>query len=95
MIDKLIEQELEKANKKFPKFNSKHEAYGVLAEEMHEAILEIDDIIEGIQEDYFKEMCGNKGSSETLSFLSIAVKRSIEELIQVGAMIKKAMEVER
>jgi len=54
VLKKLIENELKAANTKFPPFNSRHEAYGVLKEEYEEIKEEIDDIGIGILKDYWK-----------------------------------------
>jgi hypothetical protein len=43
-IERLIEIELEEANKKFSPFSSRHEAYGVLLEEYEEMKAEIEEI---------------------------------------------------
>lgn len=54
VLEKLIENELKAANNKFPPFQSRHEAYGVLLEEYEEIKEEIDDIGTGIIKDYWK-----------------------------------------
>lgn len=56
VLEKLIENELKAVNKKFPPFASRHEAYGVLKEEMEELFTEIEDIKIGILDDYW-ELC--------------------------------------
>jgi hypothetical protein len=93
----LFENELREANKEFPLFQSRHEAYGVMKEELEEVIEEIKDIEIGILEDYWK-LCRNsknkqhndKNCNILLNCLESAIICSMKELIQLGAMVKKA-----
>jgi hypothetical protein len=95
VLKKLIENELKAANDKFPPFQSRHEAYGVLLEEYEELSAEIDDIGTGILKNYWR-LCreSKKRDSEEakklLEALEAAINCSFKELIQLGAMIQKA-----
>jgi hypothetical protein len=99
VLKKLIENELKAANDKFPPFQSRHEAYGVLLEEYEELSAEIDDIGTGILKNYWR-LCreSKKRDSEEakklLEALEAAINCSFQELIQLGAMIQKAKELE-
>lgn len=98
MIYKLIQEELEKANKKFPAFASRHEAYAVMKEELEEALDNLESLIETLHDEYW--MCTKLDKTEqvtthTLKCMGIDCSKAIEELIQVGAMIEKAKEVEK
>lgn len=98
VIKKLIAEELEKANKKFRKFNSCHEAYGVLKEEIEELLIEVKNI-QYFLEKYW-ERCKN---SKDITYNDIFIMleefnnvgyKALLELIQVNAMIRKTHEYE-
>lgn len=100
LIELLILDELKKANNKFPQFQSRHEAWAVILEELEESQDEIDLLTKGILKDYWK-LCRkdkNKDLYNSAMFILEALqkklKESIRELIQVGAMIKKSMQFE-
>jgi hypothetical protein len=100
VLKKLIENELKAANDKFPPFHSRHEAYSVLLEEYQEFKEEIDDIGEGILVDYWKLCRGSKNFSHEeakrlLDCLETAINCAFKELIQLGAMVKKAKNLEK
>lgn len=99
MINELINIELIKANRKFPLFQSRHEAYGVILEELEELESEIKDIRIGILVDYWQKYCKNSKANlpninNLLDCLSSGIKCAINELIQLGAMIEKAKMLE-
>lgn len=94
-ITKLIKEELNNANKKFPQFQSKHEAYAIMKEELEEVIEELNQLSKGVLNDYWSLCRNSKQDNEvkttkTLAVLSLKCLNSIHELIQVGAMIEKA-----
>jgi hypothetical protein len=96
-ISSLIQHELYEANEKFPQFQSRHEAFAVILEEFEEASNEIEDIETGIIEDYWDFCKGSKnhepGCDEIINFLDCldaGIMCAIKELIQIGAMVKKA-----
>jgi hypothetical protein len=89
-IDILIKNELDRANKMFCLFNSRHQAYGVMKEEFEELIDEIKDIEIGINTDYWN-LCKNDNEEigDLLLHLECGIKNAIIEMIQLGAMIEK------
>lgn len=95
MIEKLINDELRAANKKFPLFSSWHEAYAVILEEVEEAQAEV----AGVQEvtvNFLWPVVKNKIPDPcTLSMYTGLLRgyavKAIEELIQVAAMCDKAV----
>lgn len=95
MIEKLINEELQSANKKFPLFSSWHEAYAVILEEVEEAQEEAD-VMCALYLDRLWRDIRAKASSEADRFEDIGILRghavrAIEELIQVAAMCDKAV----
>jgi hypothetical protein len=94
MIEKLIDEELQNANKKFPLFSSWHEAYAVILEEVEEADEETN-VMCTLYLDRLWQDIRAKASSEADRFEDIGIVRghavrAIEELIQVAAMCDKA-----
>lgn len=93
-VIRLVEKELESANKKFPRFNSAHEGYAVILEEMEEAGENLNnaDIL-------LKELwCGVKHNSVSLYMDDVAALKTEAinaacELIQVAAMAQKFMDM--
>lgn len=95
MIEKLISEELQEANKKFPLFSSWHEAYAVILEEAEEAQEEVAVMREVELEDLW-QLIRNKNSNDVERVAGLGIirgfcKRGIEELIQVAAMCDKAV----
>jgi len=97
ILSDLIEEELKEANKVYPLFQTEHEAYGVMREELEEAAEEFNNIKEGIIRDYWK-LCRNskyhldnkKVTSKLLNKIEQSILHNLKELIQLGAMVKKA-----
>lgn len=97
LLNELIEEELKEANKVYPLFQIEHEAYGVMREELEEAAEEFNNIKEGILKDYWK-LCRNskyhldnkKVTSKLLNKIEQSILYNLKELIQLGAMVKKA-----
>lgn len=94
MIEKLINEELQNANKKFPLFSSWHEAYAVILEEVEEAEEEVA-VMSKIELESLWNNIRSKTSYDTDKFMKIGIirghaVRAIEELIQVAAMCDKA-----
>ena len=95
MIEKLINEELQNANKKFPLFSSWHEAYAVILEEVEEAD-EQTSVMCTLYLDRLWQDIRAKASTEADRFEDIGIVRghavrAIEELIQVAAMCDKAV----
>lgn len=95
MIEKLINDELRAANKKFPLFSSWHEAYAVILEEVEEAGEEVNAMC-ALYLDRLWQDIRTKSASEADRFLDLGkvrdiAIRAIEELIQAAAMCDKAV----
>lgn len=89
-VEALAEKELEAANKKFPLFNSAHEGYGVLIEELGELKDEIRDIKE--YKKLMKEAIHKNNNRMVFEYAEIMGFRAIHaavEAIQVAAMCEK------
>lgn len=97
LLNDLIEEELKEANNIYPLFQTCHEAYGVMREELEETSEEFKNVKERILQDYWK-LCrndkfniNNKGTTDKLlTKLEIHILDTLKELIQLGAMVKKA-----
>lgn len=90
-VVKLVDKELESANKKFPLFRSAHEGYAVILEEVDEAREEVEDM-NGLVDFLWKAV---KVDSEVENFLvgiQIKAEALACEAIQVAAMAKKFQE---
>lgn len=90
VINMLIEDELNTAMRKCGKFNSVHEGYAVLLEEVEEMEEELK-----IIKDYMITIWihikanGNAVITNNLEVIEESAHRVIEESIQVSAMVKK------
>lgn len=95
MIEKLINEELQNANKKFPLFSSWHEAYAVILEEVEKANEEADVMCNLYLDRLWRDIKAKASSEadrlEDVGMLRGHVVRAIEELIQVAAMCDKAV----
>lgn len=90
-VVKLVDKELESANKKFPMFRSAHEGYAVILEEVDEAQDEMNNL-NGLTNLLWKAV---KVDSEVENFLvgiQIKAEALACEAIQVAAMAKKFQE---
>lgn len=88
-IIKLVHKELESANEKFPPFNSGHEGYGVIKEEIEEAkeaMIWCDNQLEYVW--YLIKMNDIEALQEVDCLRKFAIDGAIE-LIQVAAMAQK------
>lgn len=95
MIEKLINDELQSANKKFPLFSSWHEAYAVILEEVEEAQREMEMLADAKLPRFWNRVKNKHVSPASYAgdmgeIRGYAV-RAIEELIQVAAMCDKAV----
>ena len=89
----LTEKELAAANEKFPLFNGKHEAYGVILEEFEEAQEEMQNL-ECMVGDYWKGTKENHSQEETRKELEAIYNTAVNlavEAIQTAAMARKAI----
>lgn len=89
----LIEKELDAANKKFPLFGGKHEAYAVIleeAEETHEEMINLElalkNFWQGVKEDHDPEVLHEELTAVYKFGIDLAV-----EAIQTAAMARKGI----
>lgn len=96
MIKKLIEKELENANRKFPLFASWHEAYAVIKDEVEEAQEEVAVMAELDTEEFWSCIRSKDATdmdrTNSLSRIRHQAVRGIEELVQVAAMCDKTLQ---
>ena len=90
-VSYLIEEELKRANKKFqPKFNSEHEAYSIIKEEVEEATEELEHVISNFNKMWWQIRYDNR--EQSLKYAILIKKHAIliaAESIQVAAMCNK------
>lgn len=97
VIKDIIDDELNRANKIFPLFQTSHEAYGVMREELEEFNDEFKEIKQLILVDYW-DLCKNEkkynnvksARDSLLTRLDYLILNGFEELIQLAAMVKKS-----
>lgn len=90
-IEDLIQEELEKARKKFPRpTSSPHEGFAVLLEEIEEMDDEMD-VIRVLKDVLWKNVKSDnlEAQKDTLERMKDHVHKLIKEAVQVGAMIEK------
>jgi len=97
VLSDLIDDELKEANNKFPLFQSMHEAYGVMREELEECNDEFKKIKYMILSNYWTYAKNDKFHMKTkdsinklLVELDSVIIFNIYELIQLGAMVRKS-----
>lgn len=92
-VEQVVENELARANKQHPLFNSLHQSYGILAEEIAEA-KEAFEETERMFDRFF--MCMRKDDySSANDYLAYIKKNAIDcaaEMVQVAAMAQKAID---
>lgn len=96
----LITKELKRSNEIYPGFHSRHEAFGVLKEELEEALREVVKLGNGIIKDYWSNVIKHDHDNhdevlKLLNKLQFQLLASANELIQVGAMIEKSRSLEQ
>lgn len=87
-VEKLVSEELERANKKFPMFHSVHEGYAVLKEEIEETENEVDELkmrLDYLWNNIRLDLIGDMHADKIYN-LSI---NAAAEAIQVAAMAQK------
>ena len=88
LIDIIAQAELNMANEKFPQFNSKHEAIGVIDEEVYEMNAELEQTnkwLKDLRVAVYRDYDLNKPITEMEKKLSA----TLAEGVQVLAMLKK------
>ena len=89
-IKGLICNELISAEKKFKPFNSAHEGYAILKEEVEELEDNINYINEYLNNFWgFTKENSKIGQLKMIEFISIHIENAIKEAIQVAAMCKR------
>ena len=94
-VSKLADEELNRSYEKFPKFNSPHEGYAVILEEVDELKEEIfgHDKIDGSMKWFWNNIKHNsKYRQESINELKDAALHAAAEAIQVAAMAQKYLD---
>lgn len=91
LVNNLIQAEYDNACEKYgDKYNSLHEAYAVLLEEVEETEKEIRFLKRWLENIWESIKTNNKCyQNECIEQLEICVKNSIKEMAQVGAVLRK------
>lgn len=95
-VEELSKDELERANKQFPLFHSRHEGLGVISEELYEvqeelALIDID--ADALKVFIFKDR-DSKYVCQKADKVKKEAIRAAAELIQVAAMCQKMIDSE-
>lgn len=88
-IQKLVDKELEEANKKYPLFHSDHEAYAVIKEEIEECEEDIRKM-EMVLSYFWSNTKRDKNSDNLIEGMKKIAMHAVAEAIQVAAMCDKA-----
>lgn len=95
LVEQLIQTEYENACEKFgKKYNSLHEGYAVLLEEVEEAIVDVKNLIinKKMIWRYLKDYNPNSVSvclEQSIGFAEGSVENAMKELAQIGAVLMK------
>ena len=92
-VRELVKVELAAANERFPQFNSAHEGYAVIQEEVDE-LKEYTDLINNRMIYLWSKIRFNNSCEELLSRIYDNAINAACEAIQVAAMCKKFLEME-
>ena len=87
----LVEEELISANKKFPMFQSPHEGYAVIKEEIEEAEQELIDVTAILKRIWYFIKRDENVNKDMFLLKEYAIKLAAES-IQVAAMAQKFLE---
>lgn len=87
-IEKLVELELDEANKTYPLFHSPHEAYAVLKEEVEELEYEAN-WVTGLLDVMWREVKADEDILQTANDIHKRAVMLVQEAIQVAAMCEK------
>lgn len=91
-IDQAVAYELQNVVKKYgATYNSEHEGYAVLLEEVEEAASEMI-FVKGILEKFWESIKCNKVNNELLYFVKQHALRLAEEAVQVCAVCERFLE---
>ena len=89
-IERLAKIELAQANEKYPLFHSQHEAYGVLREEIEEAVDEINKLLKH-EEQFWVDVKNDINTDYIVRIMKGDAIEAVKELIQVIAMCDKVL----
>lgn len=89
-IMELVQEELHEANKEHPLFQTPHEAYGVILEEVEEVEDELCDFYEEFAM-FWEKIKADKGGEDELDNMIERAVNAARECIQVAAMCQKAL----
>lgn len=92
IVDELIDEEYLNAIKKYGyDYNSLHEGYAILKEEIEEVDIEIEDIERWLNSFWtsIKIDMYYRDTKDCVEELEVCVKNAIKELAQVGAVLRK------
>ena len=92
-VEKLANEELERANVKFKMFHSTHEGYAILKEEIEEVEFEMDRVKKA-EERMWRHIKLNKLIPNDIDILKRVATNAAAESIQVIAMCNKFIESE-
>jgi len=84
-------EELRRANLKFPVFNSNHEGYAIIKEEIEEAEQELNDINAQLQRSWYFIKRNEDANKDILRLRNYAINLAAEA-IQVAAMAQKYLD---
>lgn len=88
-LRKLVELELEAANRENPPFHSAHEGYAVILEEVDEAQAELEALLSWVRA-LWKDIKRNMGKTRSLiAGIEYRAVRLAAEALQVAAMARK------
>jgi hypothetical protein len=88
LINEAITRELETANSKYPLFQTDHEAYAVLREEIEEAVEECDRLPDLI-ENMWGRVRIDMEVEQVINIIEKVAENLISEAVQVAAMCRK------
>lgn len=88
-VQQLVQKELNSANEKFPLFNSPHEGYAVIKEEVDECEAEMRIIFETILPEVWEKIKRNDKAFDLVRMVKDAAEKLAVEAIQVVAMCDK------
>lgn len=89
-IQKLVNEELKEANKKYPPFHSDHEAYAVIKEEVEECEEDVRKM-EMVLSYFWSNTKRDKNSDNLIAGIKKIAMHAAAEAIQVAAMCDKAL----
>ena len=87
-VQQAVENELSRANEKFPLFHSTHEGWAVIQEE----VKEMDTVLEAMGHalnDFTEDVFRNKDTTNMVRMIKEQATYAAAELIQVAAMCRK------